>query len=29
MDDPKILEAVSKADMMVQVLETAKQASGS
>ena len=29
MDDPKILEAVSKADMMVQVLETAKQASDS
>lgn len=29
MDDPKILEAVSKADMMVQVLEAAKQASGS
>lgn len=28
MDDPKILEAISKADMMVQVLETAKQASG-
>lgn len=29
MDDPKILEAISKADMMVQILETAKQASGS
>lgn len=29
MDDPKILEAISKADMMVEVLETAKQASGS
>ena len=29
MDDPKILEAISKADMMVQVLESAKQASGS
>ena len=28
MDDPKILEAVSKADMMVQVLDAAKQASG-
>lgn len=28
MDDPKILEAISKADMMVQVLEAAKQASG-
>lgn len=28
MDDPKILEAISKADMMVQILETAKQASG-
>lgn len=27
MDDPKILEAVSKADMMVQVLDAAKQAS--
>lgn len=29
MDDPKILEAISKADMMVQVLEKAKQASRS
>lgn len=28
MDDPKILEAISKADMMVQVLDAAKQASG-
>lgn len=28
MDDPKILEAVSKADMMVQVLDAAKQAAG-
>ena len=28
MDDPKILEAVSKADMMCQVLDAAKQASG-
>lgn len=28
MDDPKILDAISKADMMVQVLEAAKQASG-
>lgn len=28
MDDPKILEAVSKADMMVQVLGAARQASG-
>ena len=28
MDDPKILEAVSKADMMVQVLNEAKQATG-
>ena len=28
MDDPKSLEAVSKADMMVQVLDAAKQASG-
>ena len=27
MDDPKILEAISKADMMVQVLEEAKRAS--
>ncbi|MDE7170764.1 MAG: hypothetical protein K2O11_02670 [Oscillospiraceae bacterium] len=27
MDDPKILEAISKADMMVQVLDAAKQAS--
>lgn len=28
MEDPKILEAISKADMMVQVLDEAKQASG-
>ncbi|MBD5118716.1 MAG: hypothetical protein HDT37_06350 [Clostridiales bacterium] len=28
MDDPKILEAISKADMMVQVLGAARQASG-
>ena len=28
MDDPKILEAISKADMMVQVLDAAKQAAG-
>ena len=28
MDDPRILEGVSKADMMVQVLAQAKQASG-
>lgn len=28
MDDPKILEAISKADMMIQVLEAAKQSSG-
>lgn len=28
MDDPKILVAISKADMMVQVLDAAKQASG-
>ena len=28
LDDPKILEAMSKADMMVQVLDAAKQASG-
>ncbi|MDE6260728.1 MAG: hypothetical protein K2M42_07710 [Oscillospiraceae bacterium] len=28
MDDPKILEAISKADMMVQVLDAARQASG-
>ena len=28
MDDPKILEAVSKADMMIQVLDAAKQSSG-
>ena len=28
MDDPKILEAVSKADMMVQVLDAARQAAG-
>ena len=28
MDDPKILEAISKADMMIQVLDAAKQASG-
>lgn len=28
MDDPKILEAVSKADMMIQVLDAARQASG-
>lgn len=27
MDDPKILEAISKADMMVQVLDVARQAS--
>lgn len=28
MDDPKILEAISKADMMLQVLDAAKQAAG-
>ena len=28
MDDPKILDAISKADMMCQVLDAAKQASG-
>ena len=28
MDDPKLLEAISKADMMVQVLDAARQASG-
>lgn len=28
MDDPKILEAISKADMMVQVLEAAKERAG-
>ena len=27
MDDPKILDAISKADMMCQVLDAAKQAS--
>ena len=28
MDDPKILEAISKADMMVQALDAAKQSAG-
>lgn len=28
MDDPKILEAISKADMMIQVLDAARQSAG-